>query len=126
MPLTRISIPAAMPLEKARALADLVHDSLVETCAVPPKDRFQLISRFSREMMIIDPNFPDVNRTAEASIVEVLFIAGRTADQKDRLFRRIAEGARAIGFVVDDLMISLSENTAADWCAGQGRAFAER
>jgi hypothetical protein len=47
MPVTRISIPACLPLQKARALADAVHEGLVETRNVPPKDRFQFISAYA-------------------------------------------------------------------------------
>jgi phenylpyruvate tautomerase PptA (4-oxalocrotonate tautomerase family) len=52
MPLTRISIPTCLPQQKARALADAVHEGLVETCNVPPKDRFQFISAYPPEMML--------------------------------------------------------------------------
>ncbi|TXJ09654.1 MAG: hypothetical protein E6Q28_15230, partial [Afipia sp.] len=55
MPLARISVPAHLPQSQVIALADAVHDALVATCDVPPKDRFQLISRFAQGSMIIDP-----------------------------------------------------------------------
>lgn len=124
MPLIRLSVPAAMPMSKARALADSVHQSLVETCAVPPDDCFQLIAHFAPEAMVLHPTFPDVQRTPEASVIEILFIEGRSPAQKNALFQRITERAGEAGFVADDLLIGLSENSAADWCAGQGRAFA--
>lgn len=81
MPLARISVPAHLAQERVIALADAVHVALVATCGVPPKDRFQLISRFAEGAMIIDPTFPDVERTADASIVEITFLAGRN-DEK--------------------------------------------
>ena len=123
MPLSRISIPAALPLHKARALADAVHEGLVETCNVPRGDRFQLISAYAPEMMLIDPAFPDVRRTVEASIVEILFLEGRTIDQKRDLFRRIAERAMQAGFAGDDIMVTLTENAPTDWSVGYGRCY---
>jgi len=126
MPLSRISIPAALTPQKARALADAVHESLVETCNVPPDDRFQLISAYAPEMMLIDPTFPDVRRTPEASIVEILFLEGRTLDQKRHLFRRIAERAMEAGFAGDDVMITLTENAPADWSVGYGRCYGDQ
>jgi len=126
MPLSRISIPAALPLQKARALADAVHEGLVETCNVPPGDRFQLISAYAPEMMLIDPAFPDVRRTVEASIVEILFLEGRTIDQKRDLFRRIAERAMQAGFAGDDIMVTLTENAPTDWSVGYGRCYGDQ
>jgi len=126
MPLTRISIPACLPLRKARALADAVHEGLVETCEVPRKDCFQLISAYAPETMLIDPTFPDVRRTAEASIVEILFLEGRTVDQKRRLFRRIADRAMQAGFAGDDIMVTVTENRATDWSVGYGRSYGDQ
>lgn len=123
MPLARLAVPSSLSAEKIRALADAVHDALVETCAVPPKDRFQLIDRRDPEAMILDRHFPDVERSAEASIVEILFIEGRTPAQKVALYRRIVERAGAAGLRGDDIMIGLVENARIDWSAGGGRAF---
>ena len=125
MPLCRISVPAALPARKARALADAVHAGLVATCAVPPGDRFQLITVFDPERMILDPHFPDVNRTAEASVVEVLFLEGRTVAQKAALFRHVAADAVRAGFVGDDIMITLTENAPTDWSVGHGRSYGQ-
>jgi phenylpyruvate tautomerase PptA (4-oxalocrotonate tautomerase family) len=126
MPLSRISIPAALAPQKARALADAVHEGLVETCNVPPGDRFQLISVYEPEMMLIDPTFPDVRRTVEASIVEILFLEGRTIDQKRDLFRRIAARAMQAGFAGDDIMVTLTENAPTDWSVGYGRCYGDQ
>ncbi|GAB5470162.1 MAG: hypothetical protein Kilf2KO_31920 [Rhodospirillales bacterium] len=123
MPLARLSIPTALPLEKARRLADTVHDALVATCGVPPKDRFQLIQRFEAPEMILDPTFPDVTRTPEASVVEILFLEGRSVAQKTALFRQIAAAAMAAGFAGDDIMIALTENAPTDWSLGYGRSY---
>ena len=92
---------------------------------MPPNDRFQLVSTYAAEMMFIDPTFPDVTRTPDASIIEILFLEGRTIDQKQNLFRRIADRAVRAGFSGDDVMISLNENAPVDWSLGRGRAFGD-
>ncbi|MEH2626290.1 hypothetical protein V1292_004345 [Bradyrhizobium sp. AZCC 1719] len=125
MPLARISVPAHLAPARIRALADAVHEGLVETCGVPPKDRFQLVSTYAHEMMFIDPTFPDVARTVDASIIEILFLAGRTIDQKKNLFRRIVDRAIGAGFSADDIMIALTENAPVDWSLGRGLAFGD-
>ena len=67
----------------------------------------------------------DVQRTVEASIVEILFLEGRTVEQKRHLFRRIAERAMQAGFAGDDIMITLTENAATDWSVGYGRCYGD-
>ena len=125
MPLARFSVPATLSTVKTRALTNAVHDGLVATCNVPPKDRFQLISTFETDKMIIDPHFPDVNRTPEASIIEILFLEGRSVEQKAALFRHIAAAAATAGFVGDDIMITLTENAVTDWSLGHGRSYGQ-
>src|SRR3954452_14362399 len=97
MPLVRISVPAHLSTQKVRVLADAVHAALVQACNVPVNDRFQLISRFADNDRIIDPNFPNVDRT-DAPIVEITLLEGHEDTRKRLLFREIALGAAAGGF----------------------------
>ena len=105
MPLARISVPAHLAPAQIRALADAAHEGLVETCGVPPRDRFQLVSAYAPEMMFIEPTFPDVARTPNASM--------------------IADRAVSAGFSGDDVMIVLTENAPVDWSLGRGLAFGD-
>ena|SRR5882724_4745180 len=123
MPLVRISVPVHLAKERVRALADAVHAALVQTCQIPMKDRFQLITCFANQDMIIDPTFPDVERSADASIVEILFLDGRDGEKKRSLYREIARGAVAGGFREDDIMVTLLENAPIDWSCGRGMAY---
>jgi phenylpyruvate tautomerase PptA (4-oxalocrotonate tautomerase family) len=123
MPLARLSVPMHLPAQRVKALADAVHAALVATCNVPEDDRFQLISRFPAEAMIINPTYPDANRTVDASIVEITFLRGRTDDQKRKLYRHIVDQAVAAGFVSDDIMIALTENAPIDWSLATGKAY---
>lgn len=125
MPLARITVPTALSDTKISELADAVHAGLVETCQVPLADRFQLIFTLNSKHMHIDPNFPDVNRTSEASIVEILFLEGRTVQQKAALFEHIAADAMKAGFAGDDIFIALTENATTDWSLGHGRCFGQ-
>ena len=123
MPLVKISVPTHLKAEKVRTLANAVHEALVSTCSVPAGDRFQLVSRFTDQDMIIDPTFPGVVRTADASIVEITFLAGRTDAKKRSLYRAIVDGAVAGGFHSDDVMVALVENEPIDWSLGGGEAY---
>lgn len=123
MPLARISVPAHMTADKVRCLADAVHEALVSTCNVPANERFQLVSRYAAQDMMIDPTFPNMDRTADASIVEILFLTGRTDERKRSLYRAIAAAAVAGGFRPDDVMVALVENEPIDWSLGRGEAY---
>lgn len=125
MPLTRISAPAHLPLAHIQALAAATQEALIATCGVPRNDLFQLLTRFDSGHMILDPSFGGVNRSADACIVEITFLRGRTDDQKRQLFQHIVAGAQAHGFRPDDIMIALTENAHADWSLGLGVAYAD-
>ncbi|MES2951806.1 MAG: tautomerase family protein [Pseudomonadota bacterium] len=125
MPLTKISAPRHLPSSQVKALAEAVQDGLVKTCNVPPKDLFQLISRFEAEDMVLDPHFGGVNRSSDACIAEIVFLTGRTDDQKRALFRHISDRAVLAGFRADDIMVALVENSRMDWSLGHGEAYAD-
>ena len=126
MPLIRLSVPDHLNARQVRGLADAVHDALVECCDVPQGDRFQLISRFERDYLILDPTFGDVQRTADACVIEITFLSGRTDAQKRRLYSELAARAAGIGFAEDDLVVGLMENGAIDWSLGRGRAYVDK
>jgi hypothetical protein len=112
--------------QQVRGLADAVQDALVECCDVPQGDRFQLVSRFERDNLILDPNFGDVQRTADACVIEITFLSGRTDAQKRRLYRDLAARAAGIGLAQDDLVVGLVENGAIDWSLGKGLAYIDK
>lgn len=123
MPLVRISVPAHLSTEKVHALADAVHTALVQTCDVPVADRFQLITRFPDHDRFIDRKYPNLERTADACIVEITLREGRDSEKKRLLYREIARGAVSGGFRADDIMVALRENAPIDWSFGRGVAY---
>ena len=125
MPLTKISAPRHLASSQVRALAAAVQDGLVKTCNVPPNDLFQLVSRFDTDEIILDPCFGGVNRSKDACVIEVVFLIGRTDDQKRALFRHVAQQAIQAGFRADDVMMALVENSKMDWSLGLGVAYAD-
>jgi hypothetical protein len=85
-----------------------------------------LVSRFERDHLILDPTFGDVQRTADACVIEITFLSGRTDAQKRRLYSELAARAAGIGFAEDDLVVGLMENGAIDWSLGRGRAYVDK
>ena len=125
MPLTRLSFPAHLPDFQAVALAGAVQTALVQTCAVPQDDSFQLVQRFPPGSMLLDPHFGGVTRSANACVVEIMFLRGRSDAQKRALFRGIADGAQQVGLRPDDVLVALAENSPMDWSLGRGESYAD-
>ncbi|TXT37042.1 MAG: tautomerase [Comamonadaceae bacterium] len=125
MPLTKISAPKHLQSSMVKALAEAVQEGLVKTCNVPPNDLFQLITRFDVDEIILDPHFGGVNRSNNACIAEIVFLTGRTDDQKRALFHHISDKAVQAGFRSDDIMVALVENSRMDWSLGHGVAYAD-
>jgi 4-oxalocrotonate tautomerase len=68
MPLVRISLRRGASVEYRRAIADAVHQAMVETINIPAPDRFQLISEHGGDDLIFDPSY-----------LNILCAPGRTA-----------------------------------------------
>jgi phenylpyruvate tautomerase PptA (4-oxalocrotonate tautomerase family) len=75
--------------------------------------------------MVIDPSFGGVERSADACIVEITFLAGRSDEQKRALYRHISQGAEAVGLRADDVVVALTENGRIDWSLGRGQAYVD-
>jgi 4-oxalocrotonate tautomerase len=125
MPLVRISVNAWTwwPSKQAK-VADAVYQAMRETIDIPEGDRFILVtSRRGDAGSYIDPTFMGMHRTNRFVLVEITLSQGRSVEQKQALFARIAERLQqAIGISTDDVMTVLRENTLADWSFGKGIA----
>jgi len=123
MPLVRISLREGKSEEYRRALADGVHQAMVETIDAPAQDRFQVITEHSPNELIYDPNYFGVKRDDNIVIVQITMSFGRKPPQKRRLFQRIAEIlAQNPGLRPEDLMINLVETAWENWSFGSGEA----
>lgn len=123
MPLVRISLRAGRSEQYRRAIADGVHQAMVEAIDAPPQDRFQIITEHSANDLIYDPSYLGIDRSAEIVMVQITLSAGRKPPQKRRLFRRMAEILAANpGLHPQDLMINLVETAWENWSFGNGEA----
>ena len=91
MPLVRITLAQGRAVDHRRAIADGVHQALVETAAVPADDRFRRCTRCRRRTSGGAPRTWGSERTAGIVFVQVFLNAGRTVEVKQALYARIAE-----------------------------------
>jgi 4-oxalocrotonate tautomerase len=123
MPLVRISLRQGTSQEYRKALADGVHQAMVESIAIPPNDRFQVITEHAPEALIYDPQYLDVRRSDRIVFVQITLSFGRKPQQKRKLYKRMAEIlAESPGLPPQDLLINLVEVSWENWSFGNERS----
>ncbi|HXA18813.1 MAG TPA: tautomerase family protein [Thermoanaerobaculia bacterium] len=121
MPLVKIYAATKNDAE-LRAIGDGVHDALVAQANVPADDRFQILNRLDRDLIVAHPSYGGVSRSEDVVIIEITMNSGRTVDVKKKLYADIALRLEGLGVRPDDLLVSLIEVTKENWSFGGGRA----
>jgi len=123
MPLVRIDLREGTAPEYRKAIADGVHQAMIDAIAIPPKDRFQVISEYQSGDLIYDADYLDVKRSDKVVFVQITLSYGRKPGQKRALFKRMAELlAKSPGVRPEDLLVNLVEVSWENWSFGNGEA----
>jgi len=122
MPLVKIYVRDNKNDAELRAIGEAVHEAMVAQANVPPDDRFQILNRLSRDLIVTHPSYGGVSRSEDVVIVEITLNAGRTVEVKKNLYAGIALRLERLGVRPDDVMVSLIEVTKENWSFGGGRA----
>ena len=120
MPLIHVYHPPAKPAY-LKAISDGLHQALLETWAIPEKDRFQIFHEKAVTELQIDQEMWDVPRSDD-TIVFHIFTSPRTAEMKLALYERLPQILADKGMRPEDVFISVSSNQREDWSFGNGRA----
>lgn len=122
MPLVRIDVIEGRSDEALRRLADTVQDVLVEHFAAPERDRYQVIHEHRPGLIIALDTGLGFERTDDVVVIQITQ-QGRDEAQKRAVYAALAERLEAdCGLAPTDLVVSIVENTPADWSFGLGRA----
>jgi 4-oxalocrotonate tautomerase len=123
MPLVRIDLRAGKSAEYRKALGDGVHRAMIEALAIPPDDRFQVITEHPPEGLIYDTQYLGIRHSDDVIFVQITLSAGRKPQQKRKLFKRMAEIlAESPGLKPQELVINLVEVVWENWSFGNGEA----
>jgi 4-oxalocrotonate tautomerase len=123
MPLQRISVVSGRDVAYRQAIADGVHRALVETCGVPPEDRFQIMTEHPPGSLICSPSYLGITHGRAPVFVQVTMNRGRTVAQKKAFYARVADLLAETGKVPRaDVIVSLVEVGKEDWSFGEGIA----
>ncbi len=123
MPLVRISLLKGKSPAHIRAISDGVHRALVETCGVPPGDRFHLVHQHERDEFIYDADYLGIHRSDDVVFIHIVAGSWRDTAAKQACYRRLA-GLLADnpGLRPEDVQVILSPNEREDWSFGNGLA----
>lgn len=123
MPLVHISLLRGKPAPYVRAIADGVHQALVETFETPLKDRFQIIQQLAPEELIFDADYLQVQRTSDIVVIHIVAARTRSTATKQAFYQAVATNlARNPGLRPQDVQLILSPNEREDWSFGNGVA----
>ncbi len=123
MPLVRIDLREGTSPDYRKALGDGVHRAMIEALAIPPDDRFQVITEHSSEGLIYDRTYLGIQRSHKVVFVQITLSAGRKPQQKRKLFQRMAQIlAESPDLNPKDLVINLVEVSWENWSFGSGEA----
>lgn len=115
MPFNKIHVPRSLAVETCRAINDLLHASLVESCGCHPDDYFCLICRYSPDDMILHPTFLGDRDPSSTIIIEIALLAGRSDKQKEALYKQVRSRLDDMGFDASNSIMFLIENKPIDW-----------
>ena len=123
MPLARMDLPAGKPADYGRAVADVVYEAMIATLNAPKNDPFQVISRHTRDTLIMDPTYLGIERSADALIIQLTLNEGRTVEVKKAFYKAVADGLHErVGLRREDVFINLVEVKKENWSFGNGIA----
>jgi hypothetical protein len=122
MPLVRIDFNRTQDPQRTRAVADAVHEAIVEVYGIPARDRFQIVTRHEPGEIIAQDAGLGFERSDDVVMIQVFTQAGRDTPTKQTLYSTLAANLAEQGVAGEDVFLGYFENTAADWTFGFGRA----
>jgi phenylpyruvate tautomerase PptA (4-oxalocrotonate tautomerase family) len=124
MPFVRID---ALRADQAKldALGRAVHEALIDAIGIPADDLFQVLTSHDGTTGAIryDPDYLGVHRDDGLVLVDITMRSGRTSEQKQALYRRVADlASNHAGTEPRNIFVTIHENDLPDWSFGQGIA----
>lgn len=121
MPLVRIDVRKGAWTGRLRALADAVHEALVEVVGIPREDRFQVVTEHGEEGLIATDYLGQAHDEGVV-LIQVTLSRGRPVELKKRLYQQLAARLGAAGVQPNNVVVSLVEVGREDWSFGGGLA----
>lgn len=122
MPLIHISMRAGKPEAYRQAIFDSLYRAMREALGVPEDDQFMTISEHDAANFRYGNAF-GVVRSDDLVYIQITVFDTRTAEQKEVLFRRIAQllGDKP-GIRPEDVFVNVLDSAKENWSVGHGLA----
>jgi 4-oxalocrotonate tautomerase len=122
MPFVRINLSRDTSPEVARAISDVVYDSMTAIANVPQHDKFQVITRHAPDELVYPAEgYLGVQYSPNIVFIQVTWNSGRTVEVKKAFYRAVADGIHAkAGVRKEDVWINLVDVNREDWSFGNG------
>ena len=122
MPLIRFDLIERRTDKEIAELLDAAHEAVLEAFRVPVRDRYQIVVEHDKSRLRIEDTGLGIERTDKLVIVQVIS-RPRTTEEKQCFYRLLcATLEKRCGIAPSDVMVSIVENTDADWSFGNGEA----
>ena len=122
MPLVRIDVLEGRSEEELQRLLDTVQEVMQSDFEAPPRDRYQVLTEHPPGRLVLQDSGLGIDRSDKVVLVQVVQ-QGRSEAQKKALYEGLARRLHEeVGLAPEDLVVSVSENTQADWSFGFGVA----
>ena len=123
MPFVRISLVKGATVDFKHHISQSIHQALIDTFGIPENDLFQIIEELDNDNIIYPPQYLGIPHTEKMIYIRVTAKLGRSTQMKQALYRAIADEIyRRIQHNSNNLVISLIENSKADWSFGKSEA----
>lgn len=122
MPLLRFDMIEGRSDEQLTAILDAAHRAVVSAFEVPERDRYQIVHEHRPGRLIVQDTGLGIERSDKVIVVTVTS-RPRSEAAKLAFYRTLAhELAQHTDVEPHDLVVSIVENSDADWSFGHGRA----
>lgn len=122
MPFVRISLAKSFSQEIKDSVSLSVHHALIQEFRIPENDYFHIIEELDPKQIRFPDSYLGVAHTSNIVYIQIIVGEGRTVEQKERLYREIAEKiVDSTTITKNNIIIVLVENGGKhNWSFGNG------
>jgi hypothetical protein len=122
MPLLYFNVLEGRTDSELQNMLDAAHRAMRAAFKTPPRDRYQIVNEYKPSRMVVEDTGLGIPRTDKVVVVQVVS-RPRGKEAKQIFYKLLTEELqKSCGIAPSDVMVSIIENTDADWSFGLGRA----
>ena len=122
MPLVRIDLNRGRSKAAVSAIADAIHEAIVEVYGIPVRDRFQIVTQHDAGAIIAQDAGLGFERSEGVVMIQIFTQRGRSITTKQALYSGINARLGLAGVAGEDVFIGYVESGPEDWSFGFGTA----